>query len=136
MVLLQCRTLPFSWHPGATIGFDQLVYNVDEPDGTVTVTVSVLDGNLMRPAEVVFFTTDGTATSTAPVDFVGLDNVVLQFDENTLTRPIVLTIIDDAILEDEENFFGNLSTSDGAVDLLPVTTRINILELNDRKEKV
>ena len=56
-----------------------------------------------------------------PVDFEGLDNVVLQFDENTLTRPIVLTIIDDAILEDEENFFGNLSTSDGAVDLLPDT---------------
>ena len=83
----------------------------------------------MRPAIVVFFTTDGTATSTAP-DFVRLDNLEMQFDKSTLIHSIVLTIIGDTILEDLEYFFVNLSTPDDAVDLLPDTTRIKIL-IND-----
>lgn len=118
---------------GITIGFDEIQYNVDEPTGQITITVSVQAGNLQRPAEVTFLTTDGTATSIGAVDFVALDSVVLQFDENTLTIPIVITIVDDSILEDLEFFFGNLTTSDEAVDLLPDTTTINIQEIGDGK---
>ena len=117
------------WNSGITIGFDQLEYTVNEPVGTLNISASVLDGILMRPAMVVFFTTDGTATSTAP-DFVSVENLELQFDENTLTRFIVLTIVGDITLEDSEYFFVNLSTPDDAVDLLPDTATINIL-MND-----
>ena len=102
---------------------------MNEPDGTLNISASVLDGILMRPTIVVFFTTDGTATSTAP-DFVRLDNLELQFDESNLIRSIVLTIAMDITLEDSEYFFVNLSTPDDAVDLLPDSTRINIL-MND-----
>ena len=107
---------------------------MNEPDGTLTISASILDGTLMRPAEVMFSTTDGTATSSAPHDFLELDAIamVLLFDENTLNHSINITIISDATLEDLEYFFGNLITSDDAVDLLSNTTRINILEiLND-----
>ena len=116
------------WNSGITIGFDQLEYTVNEPDGTLNISASVLDGILKRPAMVVFFTTDGTATSNA-LDFVRLDNLELQFDESNLTRSIVLTIAMDITLEDSY-FFVNLSTPDDAVDLLPDSTRINIL-MND-----
>ena len=102
---------------------------MNEPDGTLTISASILDGILMRPAMVMLFTTDGTATSNAP-DFVSVENMELQFDESTLTRSINLTIVGDITLEDSEYFFVNLSTPDNAVDLFPDTTRINIL-MND-----
>lgn len=105
-------------------------YNVDEPDGQVTLIISVLEGTLRRQAEVIFYTSDGTATSIAglPEDFVPLSGLVLQFDEDTLSLTVTVAIINDDILEDTEFFFGNLNTSDSAVDLLPDEATVSILE--------
>ena len=118
---------------GIIIGFELPEYNVDEPDGEVTIAVIVVGGILRRPAEVTFFTTDGTATTTGEPDFQQLGDVVLQFDENIMRREIRIGIIDDSILEDNEFFFGNLSTTDDAVDLMPDNTLVNILEVGDGK---
>ena len=101
---------------------------MNEPDGTLIISVSVF-GILMRPAMVMLFTTDGTATSSSP-DFLSVENLELQFDGSTLTHSIDLTIVGDITLEDSEYFFVNLSTPDDVVDLFPDVTRINIL-MND-----
>ncbi len=106
---------------------------MNETTGQVIFSVSVLEGTLERPAEVTFSTTDGSATSSAPIDFEAITGSLLQFDQNTLTVTVTVTIIDDAILENVENFFGNLVTSDGAVDLGPATATVNILEDGDGK---
>ncbi len=109
---------------------------MDETTGQVTLSVSVLEGTLERPAEVIFSTTDGTATSIAPIDFEAITGSVLQFDQDTPTVTVTVTIIDDAILENVENFFGNLVTSDSAVDLGPDTATVNILEVRDGEYRI
>ncbi len=108
---------------------------MDETTGQVTLSVSVLEGTLERPAVVTFSTMDGTATSTSPIDFNAITGAALQFDQDTLTVTVTVTIIDDAILENDENFFGNLVTSDSAVDLGPDNATVNILEVGDGKHK-
>ena len=118
---------------GVTIGFTQSTYNTNEPAGSATLTVAVLSGTLLQPTQITFFTTDGTATSTAPVDFIGIPNSVLQFDANTLSLSVSVTLSDDNILEDAEYFGGNLVSSDMAIDLVPSEARVNITDLNDGK---
>ena len=117
---------------GITIGFVPDDYSIDENDatGTVTLTIAVLEGTLRRQAEVIFYTSDGTATSVAglPEDFVPLSDVPLQFDENTQSLTVTVTILNDDILEDTEFFLGNLNTSDDAVDLLPSEATVEILQ--------
>lgn len=44
-----------------TIGFDPDMYSVNEGDGSVTLFVSVLSGELDREVLIVFTTQDGTA---------------------------------------------------------------------------
>ena len=46
------------------IGFEELVYEVNEEDGTVRVYVSILDGALSSDVVVGIVTGDGTATGT------------------------------------------------------------------------
>ena len=45
----------------AVIGFESVVYNVDEDTGFVEVTIGVLEGELEETISVVFSTQDGTA---------------------------------------------------------------------------
>ena len=110
------------------IGFVPDTYSVLEPERIVTLTASVLSGMLARPVQVSFFTTDGTATSTSPEDYVAVSNLVLEFDAATLSRQINISILNDDILENPEVFYGNLSTSDGAVQLNPADATVNIME--------
>ena len=104
-----------------TFGFQRINYFTDEPDGPVMLIIEVLDGILQRPVEVFFSTIDGTATSELilPADYMSLIDVPLQFDENTQSLTVTVTIVDDNIFEDDEVFLGNLSTFDPAVILNP-----------------
>ena len=45
----------------AVIGFESVVYNVDEDTGFVEVTIGVLEGELEPTVSVDFSTLDGTA---------------------------------------------------------------------------
>lgn len=114
---------------GITVGFDQDSYSVNETDGSVTLVVRIIDGSLGRPATVNFFTTDGTATSVAPIDFMSVTGSSLIFGPSTTSLPVVVSIVDDNIVENPEFFFGNLSTTDGAVLLAPDFTTVTILEV-------
>ena len=127
-MILDWLYILYSLLAGVVIGFDPASLSVNETDGTVTFTISLLSGTLERSVLVNFFTTDGSATSTAPQDFVAMSNVPLEFSATTSSRQVTVTIINDNILENAEFFYGNLSTSDGVVQLSPATATVTIQE--------
>ena len=129
-------TFIFPYTAVVIIGFNPTSYNVDEPTGEVTLMVSLISGILQRPVKVIFFTSDGTATSVGEIDFDALSNVAFQFDATTSSHPVRVTIRDDSILENTEHFYGNLSTTDRAVQLQPASAPVDILEVNDGKQKL
>ena len=81
----------------------------------MSFNVGIMSGLLERSVEVFFSTSDGTATSIDRLDFNPLTDVVLQFNASTSSIPVIVTIVDDGILENSEIFFGNLRTSDSGV---------------------
>ena len=83
---------------------------------------------LARPVQVFFSTADGSATSTSPADFDSVSNFAVEFDATTLSRLVTVNLVDDTILENAEVFFGNLNTTDDAVDLAPAAATGNIME--------
>ena len=112
-----------------TIGFDPVTYFVNETDGSVTLIIRVLDGQLARSVEVDFTTRDGTATSTAPEDFIGviaLSPIILQFSPSDLVQQASVVIIDDDKPEIQELFAGFLSSIDPAVILAPKEATVEI----------
>ena len=118
-----------------TIGFDPVMYSVNETAGEVILTVRVLDGQLARPVSVDFTTQDGTATSTAPADFnsvISTSPITLQFSPSDLVLQARVTIIDDTITENPELFSGLLTSLDSSVILAPDTASVEILD-NDRE---
>ena len=119
---------------GITIGFERILYEVDENDssGRVNVAIIVIGDNLRRSVEVNFATMDGSATSSAPRDYESLIAPV-QFDELQLHQ---VPIDDDNILEDTENFFDWWTTSEDFVDLNPQQIEIRIFDIGDGKENI
>jgi hypothetical protein len=112
-----------------TIGFDSTEYFVDEAAGSVLLTIRVLAGQLARTLSVDFFTQDGSATSTAPVDFNSVTQAIpitLQFSPTDLVQEVTVTIIDDDLRENSERFAGLLSSTDTATILAPNTTSVEI----------
>ena len=59
--------LKFNSPSAARIGFESTEYVVDEDDGSVTVVVSILDGELSGDVLVNISTTDGSATSSGKI---------------------------------------------------------------------
>ena len=112
-----------------TIGFRPVDYTVNENQGMVTISVQVLDGLLARSVEVDFATEDGTATSTAPADYLnqGLP-ITLQFTPTDGDEEVTVTIFNDDIVENDEMFAGVLSTIDRAVILGPDRASVQITE--------
>ena len=121
---------PFVQLIDVTIGFDSTEYYfVDEAAGSVSLTIRVLAGQLARTLSVDFFTRDGSATSTDPVDFNSVTQAVpntLQFSPTDLVQEVTVTIINDDLRENAERFTGLLSSTDAAVILYPNTTTVEI----------
>ena len=94
----------------------------------MSLNVGIISGSLERSVEVFFSTSDGTATSIDPLDFNPLTDVVLQFNASTSSIPVIVTIVDEGILENSERFFGNLRTSDIGVVFDSQRAIVTILE--------
>ena len=69
---------------------------------------------------------------TAPGDYTSVSPTALTFGPNQLSQDVNVTVADDVIQEDEERFFGSLSTTDRAVVLQPGRGDVNITD-NDSK---
>ena len=65
--------------------------------------------------------------SAAPTDYTGTIED-LTFDGSTNRNCVTVTITDDDILEDTENFIGTLTTTDSSVTLTPDRAQVNIFE--------
>ena len=66
------------------------------------------------------------------MDFVDpVTPIPLLFDAITTSIPVTVIINDDAILENNEDLFSLLSTTDAAVNLIPQQATITIVEDND-----
>ena len=118
---------------GITIGFAPNSYFVNEADGKVTLRVIILDGMLESLVEVKFFTTEGSATSIAPVDFQRVSGIKFVLDATTTSREITVNIVNDDIQENLESFYGNLSTANATVDLIPAAARVTIIDVEAKK---
>ncbi|HMQ04066.1 MAG TPA: Calx-beta domain-containing protein [Pyrinomonadaceae bacterium] len=92
------------------------IANVSQPEGnapnqlTCTVTLTPASEGVVT---VNFSTSDGTAT--APSDYTAIANGLLTFQPGEVSRPIVIDIIGDTVVEPDETFFVNLSNASGAV---------------------
>ena len=127
-----CRRSPHT--ADVTIGFRPVDYTVSEDAGTVTLIVQLIDGELARPVQVDLTTVDGTATSTAPADFVapGLP-IILEFTPDQSQQEVQITINDDVIVENTERFAAILSTVDQAVILDPERATVEITDATGGK---
>lgn len=107
---------------------------MSEEEGTVTLFVRVLDGQLARSVEVTFDTQDGTANSTGPdMDYMApAVPITLQFLDN-LVQEVQITIVNDDITETIENFEGLLSTIDPAVILAPDRANVAITDTDSKQ---
>lgn len=61
-------------------------------------------------------------------------SVLLEFDENTTEHSVRVNILDDSFLEDTENFFALLTTSNPEIIIFPENATICILD-NDGTAK-
>ncbi len=92
------------------------IADVSQPEGngpnqlTCTVTLTPASENVVT---VNFSTADGSAT--APSDYTAILNGQLTFQPGEVSRPIVIDINGDTVVEPDETFTVNLSNPSGAV---------------------
>ena len=106
---------------------------MDENDGTVQISTSLVQGELQRPVEVLFSTLSGTATSENPKDFQSLQNIVIQYNDIMHQEEVSVTIINDNVFEDGERFFASLITNDADVYFRIKNATITIFDYGDGK---
>ncbi len=116
------------------VGFRPDLYTVVEAEGTVTLSVFIFSGTLERQAVVFFSTTDGSATSVAPADFVSRSNVRLTFSPSVNSTTVTVDLINDGIVENREEFYGNLSATDSAITLSPDAAIVSIAPASTQDE--
>ena len=110
------------------MGFSPGVYSVNEPDGSIGLNI-VRTLNLERRVEVTFFTTDETATSGGlSPDYNGISGLSVVFDPSTVNQSVSVSIINDQVLENLEFFYGNLSSTDRAVEFSVPSAQVSIVE--------
>ena len=109
------------------IGFDPVMYTVDEGAGTIALTVKVLSGDLGRAVTLSYETRDGTAT--AGEDYTSKATTLTLSAGDTETT-IVVNITDDDLFENEEMFTVVLSGAPAGVTLTPDTAEVTITDTN------
>lgn len=101
---------------GISIGIERSRYAVSEDDGSIEVCALLTSGSLERRVTLTLSSQDGGASSTDPVDFSAVA-VQLQFDERTLKQCAVISITNDNIVEESEDFMLMITTDDLDVTL-------------------
>jgi type IV pilus assembly protein PilY1 len=114
--------------PG-TIQFKSATYSVNENGGTITLLVSRTGGN-DGAIDVSFATANGTATAGA--DYVAKSGTLSWNNNNQDDKSIVITILDDALVEGLETFTVTLSNprlgnaADATILGSPATSTVTI----------
>ena len=145
----------------AVIGFEATQYTVGENQGSASLVVAVLDGELSDDVTVVFTTEEGTATSTCesshftlflfskifsnlyfifsfstvPTDYSATTRT-LEFGPGRMSQTVAVPVINDQVLEDTENFFANLELRNANnldVTINPPRSEVSITDFGDSK---
>jgi len=117
-------------HPNGQVNFSLTSQGpiIGEAGGSITLTVTRGPGQT-GDVTVDYATADGTAT--AGLDYVA-DSGTLAFADGQTSQTIVITILDDALIEGDENFFVNLSNVTGGVTLGPsIRSTVTIADDDD-----
>eukprot|EP00731_Ephydatia_muelleri_P017037 Em0010g135a len=113
----------------AVIGFVAGVYSVRKSEGSVSMMVGLLQGQLGAPVTVTFSTYSGTAT--AGLDFTQT-TLPLVFNNTVTQLPIIVTIKDDGLFKYTDVYFGASLTLQSArgfehlITLNPHQTNVTI----------
>ena len=95
--------------PPPTISISNVTVN--ENDGTATLIVSLSSAGI-NPITVDYNTANGTATSGN--DYQAIPNTTLTFNAGELQKQIIITIVNDTVIEPQESFTVDLSNAVGA----------------------
>jgi hypothetical protein len=85
----------------SSLQFSATNYNVNEGDGSVTITVT-RSGDNQGAVSIDYATSDDTAT--APDDYTQTSDTLNWADGDDADKPITVDIIDDSLLESDETF--------------------------------
>ena len=110
---------------GNTIQFASPTYGVNEAAGTATVTVTRI-GDATSPAQAVYSLTGGTATP--GVDFIAPSGTLSWGANDSSTRTITVSILDDGNSETNETFTLSLSSPAGAALGTSSSTTVTIVD--------
>ena len=122
------------------IGWDQVLYDVDESSGRAVVCASVIQGSLaVTLPELNIATRDGSATHSVPQDYIPVlsPNQFVFSAANQGNRMCTnIPIVDDSVFELNENFFADLSFNvtepPDRVTISPPAAQVIIMD-NDSK---
>lgn len=110
--------------PG-TLKFDPDTYSVNEASSTVQLSV-IRQGGSSGPASVNFYTQNGTAVSGS--DYIFTSGTLFWKDGEEASKTIVVSIVNDLMVEGTEYFRVLLSNAQGAPLTNPSQATVNIID--------
>ena len=112
------------------VGFEQLAYDVNENGGTVQVC-AVITGEIESNVIVDLQTSDSAAEASR--DYTAL-NTELTFVAPSTRACQDINILNDQLYEVDENFFGELTSSNPRVEVITARRRTTV-EINGKDSK-
>ena len=97
---------------GIRVGFEELTYQVNENGGSIQVCAMILDREMDTDVVVNIQTSDDTAVSGS--DYTALLNESLAFEAPNTHSCVSISIDNDQVYEDMEEFLGTLTSPDQA----------------------
>jgi hypothetical protein len=110
---------------GGTVQFSKSADSILEDGGTLTVTVTRLNGSF-GPAGVDYATSNGTAI--AGTDYTATGGTLNWTDGEISAKTFTIPILDNAIYEGDKTFTVALSGATGAAPGIPVLQTVTIVE--------
>ena len=111
--------------PPVVIGFDRDAYRVNERDGTLELTVSVINGVLTETIRLNYAVSD---VSTTVSDDYTVSGNTLELSLMTSSVTISVDIIDDTSSESEEEFTVELSGAPAGITLDPAIATVTLTD--------
>ena len=114
------------------VGFQQPMYEVDENAVQVEVCAVIVNGEIAADVEVSLETADNSAL--AGSDYTAL-TTTLTFAAPSTRACENINIINDQMYEIDETFFGQLTSDNARVVIIPARRQTTI-EINDEDSKL
>ena len=131
-IRLLSNAIVICFHIDATLSYEFSSYTVDENDGILELSITLVEGTLERNISIALSTMDMDARSFE--DFALLESA-LTFSTGSSAgdeQKTNVKIIDDQLVELDEKFWMEITSEDDAVQLAAKSAQITIID-NDGK---